>query len=83
MNIAIIAFVCLMLAMLLTRSSKEGFSYNDCLSKGFSKEFCVTTPIAAQGIGTCLCENGSVGLQMPGFGGECVCNQGLYNPLYR
>ena len=83
MKVILLALFCLLLAMFLVRSSKEGFSYNDCRSKGFSKEFCVTTPIAAQGTGICLCDNGSVGLQMPGFGGACVCNQGLYNPLYR
>lgn len=86
MKVIPIAFFCLfwlLMAMLLVRSSKEGFSYNDCRSKGFSKEFCVTTPTATQGTGICLCDNGSIGLQMPGFGGACICNQGLYNPLYR
>ena len=83
MKAAIVALFCLILIMSLVKTTREGFSYNECRDKGFSKEFCVTTPIAAQSTGICLCDNGSVGLQMPGFGGACVCNQGLYNPLYR
>ena len=64
---------------------KENFtgSYADCRSKGFTAEFCVQTPVATQGVGTCLCDDGTIGLQMPGFGGECVCQQALANPLYR
>ena len=65
----------------LTR--KEGFSYTDCRNKGFTKEFCVQTPIASWGTGVCLCDDGQVGLQMPGFGGECVCGMALENPVYR
>ena len=62
---------------------KEGFSYNDCRNKGFTSEFCVQTPIATAGVGTCLCDNGDIGIQLPGFGGECVCGMALGNPLYR
>ena len=62
---------------------KEGFSYTDCRNKGFTSEFCVQTPIATSGVGTCLCDNGELGLQMPGFGGECVCGIALGNPMYR
>ncbi len=62
---------------------KEGFSYTDCRNKGFTSEFCVQTPIATAGVGTCLCEDGTIGLQMPGFGGDCVCGIALGNPLYR
>ena len=62
---------------------KEGFSYTDCRNKGFTSEFCVQTPIAAAGVGTCLCDDGTIGLQLPGFGGDCVCGIALGNPLYR
>ena len=59
-------------------SKKEAFvtsNYNTCRSKGFSKAFCVQTPLAGNVVGTCLCSDGSKGLLMPGFHGECVCNQ--------
>ena len=38
---------------------KEGFSYTDCRNKGFTSEFCVQTPIATSGVGTCLCDDGT------------------------
>lgn len=63
---------------------KETFISNDytnCINKGFTKEFCVQTPYAANVVGTCLCDDGNIGVQMPGFQGECVCSssQFLYN----
>lgn len=57
----------------------EGFNYSSCRDKGFSKEFCVTTPTGAIGVGSCLCGDGRVGMQLPGFFGECVCQ---YPPTY-
>jgi len=57
----------------------EGFTtYNDCLARGFTKDFCVQTPVSALGPGGCLCDDGSIGYTIPGFRGECVCD-GLYN----
>lgn len=59
--------------------SKEGFSnqnsveYNSCISKGFSKEFCVETPTLRYGPNACQCDDGSTGYYAPGFRGECVC----------
>ena len=80
-------FLLVILFFSLTMPCKytEGFSgsYADCRSKGFTSEFCVQTPIASYGVGTFLCDDGSMGLQMPGFAGECVCQAGLANPLYR
>lgn len=69
----------------LTVDRKEGFSqaYTDCRNKGFTSEFCVQTPIGASGVGTCLCDDGTIGLQLPGFGGDCVCGMALGNPMYR
>jgi hypothetical protein len=72
----------LVIAIVMGGSNVEGFSYSDCRQKGFSKEFCVTTPVGAAGTGTCLCEDGQMGLQLPGFGGECVCGPALYRPVY-
>ena len=75
----------LFFSLVLPFKYTEGFSgsYANCRSKGFTSEFCVQTPIASYGVGTCLCDDGSMGLQMPGFTGECVCQAGLINPIYR
>lgn len=48
-------------------------TYDKCRARGFSKEFCVTTPNAVLGVGYCQCPNGSLGMQLPGFRGRCVC----------
>lgn len=48
-------------------------SYSDCVSKGYSKEFCLQTPTSVVGPAGCICPNGSIGTLMPGFRGRCVC----------
>ena len=76
----LIIFIIITLATLFIitefrEDTKEGFgNYNDCLSKGYTKEFCLTTPVANFGPGTCQCDDGSIGRVIPGFRGECVCN---------
>lgn len=50
-------------------------SYNDCIGKGYSKEFCVQTPTSVVGPGGCRCPNGSLGRKLPGFRGQCVCDE--------
>ncbi len=56
---------------------KEGFSsrdsYNECINQGYTKEFCVQTPVSILGPGYCLCRNGLLGFREPGFQGRCVC----------
>ena len=85
----VIIFLVIIITSLFARNyrdqveRKEGFSYTDCRIKGFTSEFCVQTPIATSGVGTCLCDDGTIGLQLPGFGGDCVCGMALGNPLYR
>jgi hypothetical protein len=49
-------------------------SYNDCVGKGYSKEFCVQTPTSVLGPSGCMCPNGSLGHRIPGFRGRCVCD---------
>jgi len=51
----------------------EAFDYDKCRQKGFSKEFCVTTPVAVVGPGGCRCPDGRIGQYIPGFGPNCVC----------
>lgn len=54
---------------------REGFtpSYNQCMSQGYSKEFCVQTPTNVFGPGACRCYDGRIGRRLPGFRGGCVC----------
>ena len=53
---------------------KESFSsFNRCRAQGFSKEFCLETPVGAVGPNVCTCSNGMVGKYVPGFRGHCVC----------
>jgi hypothetical protein len=54
--------------------SSGHLSYSDCVSKGYSKEFCLQTPTSVVGPAGCICPNGSIGTRMPGFRGRCVCN---------
>ena len=51
----------------------EPFKYLDCRNKGFSKEFCVQTPISVLGPGQCRCNDGNIGQYLPGFGSQCIC----------
>ena len=50
-------------------------SYADCISKGYSKAFCVQTPVSVMGPSTCTCPDGNIGTIMPGFRGGCICNK--------
>ena len=76
-SILVVLYVCIVLYLLLVaggHSSKEGFSsFNRCRARGFTKEFCLETPIGAVGPGGCLCGDGRVGRFIPGFRGRCVC----------
>jgi len=60
-------------------SHQEGYhDYNECINNGFSKAFCIQTPWSLSnwmntGL-ACLCENGSRGSYLPGFGGTCICD---------
>jgi hypothetical protein len=65
----LIIFCCLVQGLTI----KEPFNYNDCRNKGFSKEFCVQTPISVVGPGQCRCDDGNIGQYIPGFGSQCIC----------
>jgi len=69
-------FIIVLFSIINKPLTQEGFTsskYDSCRAKGFSKEFCVQTPISAYGPSSCLCEDGRLGRFIPGFGGECVC----------
>lgn len=71
--------ISLCLANIIPR--KEGFitsDYATCIGKGYTKEFCVQTPYASTQVGSCLCDDGNIGILMPGFRGECVCSSRVF-----
>lgn len=53
----------------------DSISYSDCLSKGYTKEFCGKTSVSFMGPSICTCSDGSIGTIMPGFRGGCICNK--------
>ncbi len=55
-------------------NSSSSQRFQDCVNKGFSKEFCIETPTLRYGPNTCICHDGSIGFYSPGFAGQCVCN---------
>ncbi len=73
----LLLFVILSLSILFIDFNKvrETFidmSYGDCIRKGYTKEFCVQTPVSVIGPSVCTCRDGSIGRILPGFRGECV-----------
>ena len=64
-----------LIALLCIFPRTEGFSvaYDECRTKGFSKSFCVQTPVSTYGPSHCLCSDGRLGRILPGFQGECHC----------
>ena len=54
----------------------EGFtSFARCRAQGYSKEFCVQTPVSVWGPAGCQCPDGSRGIIHPGLRGECLCSR--------
>jgi hypothetical protein len=77
--LAMILVLALLFANILPK--QEGFTtnynqkYTDCIKNGYSKEFCVQNPISVGGPSTCMCDNGRRGRILPGYQGECVCDE--------
>ena len=60
---------------LMNDNTTEGFqTYQQCRDLGYSKEFCVQTPISVFGPAGCMCRDGSMGATYPGLRGGCLCN---------
>jgi len=58
------------------KSIKEAFgnySYNECRNQGYTKEFCLQTPVSVLGPGYCLCRNGLLGFREQEFRGRFGC----------
>ena len=71
--ILIILIIIFIYSLIQGSNIKEPFDYRQCRDQGFSKEFCVQTPISVLSPGTCRCENGEIGQYLPGFGAQCMC----------
>lgn len=64
-----IALFVFLVVLLLTMPRIEGMTTNECLSKGYTKEFCMENPWPSM----CRCEDGRIGTLLGGFKGQCVC----------
>jgi hypothetical protein len=61
---------------------EEGFqTYQQCRDLGYSKEFCVQTPVSLFGPAGCMCPNGQMGKVYPGLRGGCLCSNNV-NQVY-
>lgn len=71
----IIIFLAIVIEPLFYKTAHvEGFDdFNTCLNKGFTKEFCVQTPVSFGGPNICRCENGMLGQIIPGWISQCIC----------
>jgi hypothetical protein len=73
----IVLLVLLIVCVVMNMGVAEGMTTatEECLAKGYTKEFCLQNPM----VGSCLCHDGSMGVVIPGFKGECVCGRGSFN----
>ena len=69
----LVVFWCVFVGQIFNTPYQEGFNFSQCMNKGFTKEFCVQTPISYGGPGTCRCPGGHLGQNLAGWGGECIC----------
>ena len=75
----VLAVSCITISLVFPKTIREPLSsgYADCISSGYSKQFCVQTSSSAIGPAGCVCPNGNVGTIRPGFRGGCVCKDTL------
>ena len=82
-TLLILLLIILYLFYIINKNKKESFSdYQNCRSMGFTKEFCVMNPPFPN---NCLCKDGTIGIILPGYKGECVCNKSsnILNPRFQ
>ena len=70
--LACVVLWCAFVSQISSSASQEGFSFSQCMNKGFTKEFCVQTPISYGGSAMCRAEDGRLGQVLAGWGGKCV-----------
>ena len=79
----IISLIVLFLILVNSMKNSEGFqTFNQCRGLGYSKEFCIQTPVSVFGPAGCMCPDGSMGKIYPGLRGHCMCNNDVQTYLY-
>ena len=74
----VLGIILLLLGIYFLGKNREGLSsFKKCRKQGYTKEFCLKTPVVVGGPGLCRCWGGRIGRRIPGFRGECVCD-GIY-----
>jgi len=71
----------LLIKVVKQMKNSEGFqTFDQCRGLGYSKEFCVQTPVSVFGPAGCMCPDGSMGFAYPGLRGQCMCrhNNSVY-----
>lgn len=63
---------CVFVGQILRTTSQEGFSFSQCMNKGFTKEFCLQTPVSYGGPAVCRNADGQLGQVLAGWGGQCI-----------
>ena len=74
-TIAVLLFVvfwCVLASEPSLSPLKEGFSFTQCMNRGFTKEFCVQTPVSYGGPSSCRTPDGHLGQVLAGWGGKCI-----------
>jgi hypothetical protein len=67
-----IIILCSLSAQIFVSRHREGFGFSHCMNNGFTKEFCVQTPVSYGGPGMCRTNDGQIGQVLGGWGGQCV-----------
>jgi len=83
-SVALIFLFILILVLNKNDKKDEFYSsipYEECVEKGYSKEFCIKNPTSLFGPSVCMCDDGKVGRVIPGFKGKCLCNEGLMGKI--
>ena len=63
---------CAFITQISRSAGQEGFSFSQCMNKGFTKEFCVQTPVSYGGPAACRADDGRLGQILTGWGGQCI-----------
>ena len=79
----IISLIGLIWILVKQMKKSEGFqTFDQCRGLGYSKEFCVQTPVSVFGPAGCMCPDGSMGFAYPGLRGHCMCYDSVGTYLY-
>ena len=71
----LLSIILLFFALNVFKTQEGLTSYNRCRANGYTKAFCVQTPVSVFGPAGCMCPDGSIGRIHPGLRGECLCSR--------